>query len=121
MEAILSICEQCVAAINEAAWKSYRDGENADSYDGCSAEVSLSPDTLICVIHDPKAGFTVQSSHESNQETPLFDKAVTDYLEDNANPEAEWQETYDNNDHDRQAVLDSGFGSWQDYYDYMYN
>lgn len=120
METILSVCERCVTAINDAARQGYRDGDTSH-YDGCSAEVCLSPDTQIYVCHDPQSGFSVEASHPSNQETPNLDEAVIAYLEDNADPETEWQEAYDNDCHGCQATLDAGFGSWQDYYDYMYN
>lgn len=120
METTLGICERCVTAVNDAARQSYRDGENDCCYGGCSAEVSLSPDTRICVTHDPRTGFSVEACHPSNQETPNLDNAITGWLDENADPEAEWQEAYDGDDHDRQAALDAGFGSWQDYYDFMY-
>ncbi len=121
METILRICEQCVKAISEAAWRSYREGDSSYSYNGCSVEVNCSQTTQIYISHDPRTGFDVQVDHPSSQETPNFDKAIISYLEENTNPEAEWEEVYDNDDHDCQTSLDSGFGSWQDYYDYMYS
>lgn len=120
MDIIAKIGACLVKVIDDAAWRSYHDGENACSYDGCSAEVTLSPQSSVYVWHDPRSGFHVETAHESNQETPNFDKAIIACLEDNAAPEAEWQEARGNDDHD-DTTLDEGFGSWQDYYDYMYN
>lgn len=116
---ILDICGSCVSAINKAAWQSCRDG-GTDEYNGCGVDVQVSPETTIYVYHDPNKGFAIESSHPSNNETPLFDKAVTSYLEEDADPEAEWQEAYGNYSVDCQTALDAGFGSWQDYYDYKY-
>lgn len=121
MDMIAKIGARLAKAIDEAAWRSYRDGESACSYDGCSTEVTLSPQSSVYVWHDPKSGFHVETAHDSNQETPNFDKAVIACLEENADPEAEWQEAHNGGYNGRQAMLDEAFSSWQDYYDYMYN
>lgn len=120
METVLSICEQCAKAISEAAYKSYQDNDSS-SYDGCRAEIRYPSGTGIHVTHDPKTGFLIDAYHKSLIETPSLDKAIVAYLEENTDPEAEWQEACNNDDHDCGTGLDSGFGSWQDYYDYMYS
>ena len=121
METVLSICEQCAEAINTAAFNSYRDGDSPYSYDGCGADVHYPSGTEIHVTHDPKTGFLIDAYHKSLAETPNLDRAIVAYLEENADPETEWQQAYDNDDHDGHSSLDAGFGSWQDYYDYMYS
>lgn len=121
MEIILRICERCAKAINDAARENFRQGDNPGYYDGCAGDVCFPSGTQIHIEHKPNDGFHVQVYHWTNQETPNFDKAITDYLDGNADPEAEWQEEHDNADRARLDGLDSGFGSWQDYYDYMYS
>lgn len=119
-EALQEIFDKCVKAIADAAYYSYRDGDG-DSYDGCMAKVCISHDTCLTVMHDHKSGFSIETVHKTMNDTPNFDNAVIAYLEENVSPQEEWQEAYDNDDHNGDSTLDAGFGDWNDYIDYMFN
>lgn len=120
MSTLQDIFDRCVKAIADAAYQSYRDGDG-DGYDGCMANVPVSQKSYIVVMHGHKTGFSVETVHETMAETPNFDNAVISYLEENVDPEEEWQKAYDNDDHDYKTGLDPGFGDWSEYIDYMFN
>lgn len=97
-KAIETLCVKCKEAIESAARESYSDGSNPQEFDGCSATVDLKGRDQIEVSCDRKGSFEVVACKENMNEVPNVEKAIQDYLSVNADPQAEWQGEYDNDD-----------------------
>lgn len=122
MSTILStLCEKSKEAIETAARDSYNDGRNPDRYDGCTALVDLHNDAQIEVYQDKKGRYEVNIYHKSNNETPLIEAAIEDYLSENADPQGEWQDEYDNDDYrDVDPGCDPAFPHYGDFERWAY-
>lgn len=122
MSTILSkLCEKSKEAIETAARDSYNDGTNPDIYEGCSALVDLDKEAQIEVYQDKKGRYEVNIYHKSNNETPLIEAAIEDYLSENADPQGEWQDEYDNDDYrDVDPGCDPAFPHYGDFERWAY-
>ncbi|MDD6541767.1 MAG: hypothetical protein PUF32_05640 [Prevotella sp.] len=95
---IMDLCERCKDALETAARTSYNNGDNPDWFDGCHTIIDLAGEAQIECTVDRKGNHEVLIYHESNNETPNLEKAIADWLDDNVDEEAEWQDEYDHDD-----------------------
>lgn len=121
MKQLLTICDKCKQAIEDAAYESYQNGDNPDRFDGCTALVDLTGDAQIEATVDRKGNYEVNVYHDSGNETPNFEKFLTDWLTAHADPEGQWQDAYDSDDwRDVDPGCDPAFPHYGDFERWAY-
>ena len=93
---IESLCEKCRKAIEAAAYDSYFDG-NANDFGGCACVVPLKGEDEISISCDAHGCHEVEIYKSDGVEVLNVERAIADYLDENAN-EYEERERACNND-----------------------
>lgn len=108
----------------KAASESYHDGYDEGDYihfKGCSVSVDWIDDMNIDIEVDENGCHEVCIWHKSRNETPLVEKFIADWLDENVDEQAEWQYEYDHDDwRDVDPGCDPAFPHYGDFERWAY-
>lgn len=113
------LCSKCKEEIEKEAYKSY--DEEPYHFEGCYAMVDLKGNSQIEVTCKKNGTHEVLIYHDSGNEDSNLEKYITDYLDNNADEQAQWQDAYDNDDwRDVDPGCDPAFPHVGDYERYKF-
>ena len=100
---IADLAEKCKEEIEDAAYESYYNGDNPNYFTGCTCRFSLNDNIQIEISTFGSNEYEV--AIYGDNEYPNIEKAIKDFLSENADPSICWQSAYDN---DEWRNVDSG-------------
>lgn len=87
---------RCKDAIEQAASESYSNGDNPNSFDGCSCSLDLKDSDVIEIYCDEKGNHEVHIIKENCNLVENIENAITEYLDCSADEFSAWQVEFDN-------------------------